>query len=442
MSIRINPKEADKIIHALEGGVVPKRGVRHLLVGRSNEVNEIISILSKISNGESDIRFWVGDFGSGKSFILRTIESLALQKNYIVSTIDLTPTRRFYASDGKAKSLYNAIIDSIVSQTSQDGNALNSIFEEWINKLAIDLCSENSLEIQEIFNNENNELMINKILDVTTSFDSIGLSYELGQAIIQYYIGIVENDRVLKLKALRWIRGDIETKTESKKELGISKIITDDNWFDAIKSLSELFANLGYSGFVINFDEAVNLYKLPLKQTREKNYEKILNIYNECKSQTVKNLFINFGATRKTVFDEQRGLSSYGALKGRLGNEQAMDSKLINTNRTVLPLKPLTNEEIFTLLDHLITIYNMYYKSDISLTIEQIQLYMEEQLNRPGAAEFLTPRAVIKDFIEILDLIRQNPLEDVTEIINNKFGKQGVPVTKDSENSDDEIEVI
>lgn len=43
---------------------------------------------------------------------------------------------------------------------------------------------------------------------------------------------------------------------------------------------------------------------------------------------------------------------------------------------------------------------------------------------------------------EILDLIRQNPLEDVTEIINNKFGKQGVPVTKDSENSDDEIEVI
>ncbi|MFW7421271.1 ATP-binding protein [Vagococcus fluvialis] len=442
MKNKVNKKEASTIISALESGVVPIKGIRHLLVGRSYEVNEVISILEKVSTGDSDIRFWVGDFGSGKSFMLRTIESIALQKNFIVSTVDLTPTRRFHASDGKAKALYSEIVDNIVLQTSQDGNALNTILEEWLYQLASEIAEKNNIKIQSVFSEEYQKEMSDRILDVTSDFSSVGLSFELGQAIVKYYEGIILEDRMLKLKALRWIRGDIETKTESKKELGISKIINDDNWYDALKNLSELFASLGYAGFTINFDEAVNLYKLPIRQTRERNYERILNIYNECKSNAVKYLYINFGTTRKTVFDEYRGLASYGALKTRLGDEAAMDSKLINTNRTVLPLKPLTNEEIFTLLEQLIDIYNIHYQLELELIPQDIQLYMEEQLNRPGADEFLTPRAVIKDFIEILDLIRQNPSEDNESIILQKFGKDFRPVEKDEGNFDDDIEVL
>lgn len=442
MKNRVNPKEADNIIKALEGGIVPRKGIQHLLVGRNEEVQEVISILDSINNGESDIRFWVGDFGSGKSFMLRTIESIAVQKNFVVSTVDLTPTRRFYASDGKARALYSEIIDNIIVQTFQDGNAINTILEEWINRIIMDISKRENMSMNELLTIENKELVENEILNVTSSFNSVGLSYELGQAIAKYYEGVVENNRVLRLKALRWIRGDINTKTEAKRELGIERIVNDDNWYDAIKNLAELFSDIGYSGFVINFDEAVNLYKLPLARTRERNYERILNIFNECKSNTARGLFINFGATRKTVFDENRGMSSYGALKGRLGTEDSMDSKLLNTNRTVLPLKPLSVEEIYTLLENLNNIYNVHYKENISMTTEHIKMYMEEQLNRPGAAEFLTPRAVIKDYLEILDLIRQNPDESIENIMCEKFGRQPMPVTKDEDNKDDEIEVL
>lgn len=442
MKNRVNPKEADNIIKALEGGIVPRRGIQHLLVGRNEEVQEVIFILDSIIEGGSDIRFWVGDFGSGKSFMLRTIESIAVQKNFVVSTVDLTPTRRFYASDGKAKALYNEIVDNIIIQTSKDGNAINTILEEWINRIIMDISNRNNVPVNQLLMIENKDIVENEILNITSSFNSVGLSFELGQAIAKYYKGIVEDNRVLRLKALRWIRGDIDTKTESKRELGIEKIINDDNWYDAIKNLSELFVGLGYSGFVVNFDEAVNLYKLPLAQTRERNYERILNIFNECKSNKAKGLFVNFGATRKTIFDENRGMASYGALKGRLGTENSMDSKLLNTNRTVLPLKPLSVEDVYTLLENLNNIYNVHYKKNIVMTTEHIKMYMEEQLNRPGAAEFLTPRAVIKDYLEILDLIRQNPDESSENIICEKFGKESIPVTKDESNKDDEIEVL
>lgn len=442
MKNRVNPKEADTIIKALEGGIVPRRGIQHLLVGRNEEVQEVISILDYIIEGGSDIRFWAGDFGSGKSFMLRTIESMAIGKKFVVSTVDLTPTRRFYATDGKARALYSEIVDNIVVQTSQAGNAISTILEEWINTIMMDVSKRDGISIEALLNIENREVIEAEILNITSSFSSVGLSYELGQAIAKYYEGIVRDNNVLKLKALRWIRGDMDTKTEAKRELGIEKIINDDNWYDAIKTLAELFSDIGYSGFVVNFDEAVNLYKLPMSRTRERNYERILNIFNECKSNTARGLFINFGTTRKTVFDENRGMASYGALKGRLGTEDAMGSKLLNTNRTVLPLKPLSPEEIYTLLENLNNIYNIHYRNTIEMSPANIKMYMEEQLNRPGADEFLTPRAVIKDFLEILDLIRQNPKEKIEDIIYIKFGKTIKPVAKDEDNKDDEIEVL
>lgn len=438
----VNPKEAHSIIQALEAGVVPTRGIQHLLIGRNKEILEVINILENVENGGSDIRFWVGDFGSGKSFMLRSIESVAIQKNFVVSTVDLSPVRRFQASDGKAKALYNEIINNLKVQSAQDENAIFSIIEEWINSLIVDLAKRDNLEPKDLLDIDKKDVVIKEILNITSSFKSMGMSFELGQAISKYYEGIITDNMVLKLQATRWISGNISTVTEARKELGINKIITDDNWYEMIKNLSELFARVGYAGFVINFDEVVNLYKLPLSKTRERNYEHVLTMYNECKSNNIKNLFINFGVTRKTIFDENRGMSSYGALKGRLGSEKDLDNKLTNINKTVLPLKSLAPEEIFTLLNNVTDIYNIRYKSSVDISPDFIQMYMEEQLNRPGADEFLTPRAVIKDYLDILNLISQNPEAQIVDIIMSKFNKQNNQITKDESDTDDEIEEI
>lgn len=438
---RINPKEASTIIKSLEAGVVPDIGLGHLLVGRKAEVDELIRILENIENGDSDLRFWVGDFGSGKSFMLKTIENLALSKNFVASTIDLNPSRRFYASDRKAVNLYSSIIENLKTKNARTGNVIEIIIEEWISSIFSKLSADKSYELKDLMAGLYKDEVIGVILETLAKFKTVGLSYELGQAICRYYEGFISNDRILKLKAIRWIRGDITTKTEAKKDLGINEIINDDNYFEAIKNLAELFQEIGYAGFVINFDEAVNLYKIPHATTRERNYEKILNIYNECKSNLAKGLFINFGATRKTVFDQSRGLSSYGALEGRLGSEASMDSDFVNTNKTVLGLKVLTDEEIYTLLENLVKIYNTHYKTEINFTSSEIVRYMEGQLNRPGADEFLTPRAVIKDFIEILDIKRQNPDSEIIDLLAEKFGNV-LPVSKDPDDLDDEIEII
>ena len=41
---------------------------------------------------------------------------------------------------------------------------------------------------------------------------------------------------------------------------------------------------------------------------------------------------------------------------------------------------------------------------------------MEELFNKPGASEFLTPREVIRDFLNVLNIIRQNPNIDKNKL--------------------------
>lgn len=257
---------------------------------------------------------------------------------------------------------------------------------------------------------------------------------------MKYFEGIAEDNVSLQIEAIRWIRGDITTKTEASKELGIKNIINDSNYLIALKNLAELFLKIGYKGFVINFDESVNLYKLPRALTREKNYEMILNLYNETKTNEAKGLFINFGATKNTVYDERRGLASYGALKTRFGNELMKVKGFVNVNSTVIDLKPLTPEEIFILLKKLLEIYNSANQTMLVVDDRAIEEYMEAQLNRPGAEAFLTPRAVIKDYIEILSLLRQNQDYSFSQILAERFGRKTFLVEKDTDDHD-EIEI-
>ena len=53
----IKPKEATSIINSLIGGVVPKMGVQHITVGRSQEIKAFVSALEDVKNGHSMVKF-------------------------------------------------------------------------------------------------------------------------------------------------------------------------------------------------------------------------------------------------------------------------------------------------------------------------------------------------------------------------------------------------
>ncbi|MBA9077074.1 ATP-binding protein [Rufibacter quisquiliarum] len=404
----IKPKEATAIVNSLLGGVVPKIGIQHITVGRSAEIEAFLKSLEDVKNGHSMVKFWIGDFGSGKSFMMHLLNTVALKQKFVVANADFTPDNRLYSNDGKAVALYSAIMDNIAIQTKPEGGALPTLMEKWIEQVITKAATSNGIPLTDIRSERHMPLIQRNIMDTINGLTDVG-GFDFGMVIMKYYEGYITDNEPLRRSALKWLKGEYRTKTEARQDLGVREIINDLNYYDMLKNFCRLFVSMGYSGFMVNLDEAINLYKISTGAVREKNYEKILTIYNDCFQGKVENLFINFAGTREVLENERRGLFSYHALKSRLETNKFETMEVRDFSQPVIRLMPLNHSEIFVLLKKLKAIFDFNYKIQLDITDGEIQLFMEEMFNKPGASEFLTPREVIRDFLNILSIIRQNP---------------------------------
>lgn len=404
----IKPKEATAIINSLLGGVVPKIGIQHITVGRSEEIDAVIHALNDIKNGHSMVKFWIGDFGSGKSFMLHLLNTIALKQKFVVANASFTPENRLYASDGKAVALYTSIIDNIAIQTKPEGSALPTLMEKWIEQVIIKTAQEHAIPLDDIRNKEYLNLIQANIIKTAHEITDVG-GFDFSTVILKYYEGYIKDNEQLRRCALKWLKGEYRTKTEARQDLGVREIINDANYYEMLKNFCKLFVSIGYSGFVINLDEAINLYKISTSISREKNYEKVLTIYNDCFQGKVENIFFNFAGTIETLENERRGFFTYPALKRRLERNKFETSAIRDFAQPVVKLLPISHDEIFLLLEKLKAIFDFNYQTQLDISDNDIHLFMEEMFNKPGADEFLTPSTVVRDFLNILSLLRQNP---------------------------------
>jgi len=433
----IKPKEATSIINSLIGGVVPKIGIQHITVGRSEEINAFVSALEDVKNGHSMFKFWIGDFGSGKTFMLHLLNTVALKQKFVVASADFTPDNRLYSNDGKGVALYSAIMDNVAIQTKPEGGALPTLMEKWIEKIVAKTAEENKISLTEIRNEQYLKLIQTNIMKTINEITDVG-GFDFGMVVIKYYEGYIKDDEQLRRNALKWLKGEYRTKTEAKQDLGVREVINDLNYYDMLKNFCKLFVSMGYSSFMVNLDEAINLYKISTSIMREKNYEKIMTIYNDCFQGKVTNLFFNFAGTKEVLENERRGLFSYNALKSRLETNKFETAELRDFAQPVIRLMPLDHNEIFVLLKKLKAIFDYNYKTEINIGDGDIQQFMEELFNKPGASEFLTPREVIRDFLNILNIIRQNPTVDKKKL----FGELEISDERPNEVSLDGIEEL
>ncbi|GHV55756.1 hypothetical protein FACS1894182_00740 [Bacteroidia bacterium] len=418
MPMNIKPKEATAIIHSLISGVVPKTGVQHITVGRSKEIAMLLATLEEVKNGQSLMKFWIGDFGSGKSFMLYLLNTVALKQRFVVTQADFTPHIRLYSNDGKGQALYTALMDNLAIQTKPEGGALPVLLEKWIEQVIFNTAAAQQIALTEIRQPEYFPLIQNEIMQTLNAITETG-AFDFGLAVIRYYEGFIRNDDDLRKNALRWMKGEYATKTEARNDLGVSDIVNDRNYYDMLKNFCRLFVSIGYNGLTVNLDEAVNLYNIVNPGMRQRNYEKLLNIYNDCFQGKTANLFVNVAGTIDVLEDPLKGFYSYDALKTRLKVNPFETAGMRDYAQPVLRLMPLNHNEIFVLLQNLKEIFDFNYQVEIDFPEKDIRTFMEEIFNKPGADEFLTPREVIRDFLNILNILRQNP-----EVEKNKLFRE------------------
>ncbi|UOF92157.1 ATP-binding protein [Fodinisporobacter ferrooxydans] len=412
----IRKKESAAILQSLGGGVVPRTGLEHVIVGRKQEIEQVLQELQAVQEGAGMIKMIIGDYGTGKSFFLSVTRHIALKMKFVTCDADFTPERRLYATDGKAVATYSELMRNMSTATRPDGGALSAILEKWISQVQSQVAVEKGFLDAAIDHPEFVQAVRSAIVQQIAGIEELVGGYDFAKVINAYFTGYIDSDSVRMGQALRWLRGEYHTKTEARQDLGVRDIIHDGNYYEYLKIMSTFVTAIGYSGLLILLDEAVNLYKITHPQSREKNYEKILSIYNDGMQGKAEHLYVLISGTPEFLDNERKGLFSYPALKSRLMANRFETDEYRDLNQPVIQLTPLQIEETFVLLQKIRAIHEAHYQYDSHVSDEEIRVFLQAFYSRPGAKEFLTPREILRDFIGAINLLQQHPGMDRQQV--------------------------
>lgn len=422
----IRPKDRDAVIQSLRAGVVPRAGQHLIQVGRTKEVETLLTDIDRVADGGSSFRLVIGEYGAGKTFFLNLIRSIALERKLVVASADLNPDRRLHASGGQARSLYAELMRNVSTRSKPDGGAISGIVEKFIGTAVAEGKSSG----------KSPESVIRAKLEQLTELVN---GYDFADVIAAYCKGHEDGNEQLKADAVRWLRGEFSTRTDAKNALGVRSIVDDAAFYDQLKLMARFVRLAGYTGLLISLDELVNLYKLANVQARNANYEQILRILNDSLQGAAAGLGIILGGTPEFLLDTRRGLYSYPALQSRLAQNSFATNGLVDYTGPVVRLSSLSPEDFYVLLQKIRHVYAGGDAQRYLMADDGIFSFMEHCSKRIGETYFRTPRTTITAFINLLAVLEQNPSAQWQELLGGIEVAPDLGGASDAADTDDEL---
>lgn len=411
--IKIPKRILTSLMNSISAGVVPRTGAPFIAIGREDEIKTFASDLETIADGGAGMRFIIGKYGSGKSFLIQLMRGYALEKGFITADADLSPERRLCGTKGTGRATFKEIMKNLASKSSPDGGALNGIITKWFSSLQYDVITEGISPDSEDFQ----RAVTGKVVSALRVLQEQVGGFDFARVLMKYYRAQHEGDDEVCALCLKWLRGEYTTKTEAKNYLSVGSIIDDENWYDYIKLYAVFFRLIGYKGFVVFIDECVNLYKISNRISRENNYEKILSMFNDTLQCKAEGLELILGGTPQFLEDSRRGIYSYEALRSRLFDGRFENTEYKNLIGPVIRLKRLSDAELFALIARITRLHGQLYGIEERITTDEMRAFLELCLKRAGADIMITPREIIRDYITLLNILMQNPTADVSAVL-------------------------
>ncbi len=409
------------LLTSLASGVVPRVGIDHLTTGRDRELATLKQDLDNIAQGGAAFRLVIGRYGAGKSFLLQSVRSIAMEQGFVVADADITPERRLTGNNGEARATYRELLHHLATKSRPDGGALPIILEKWIASVQSQVATDSgSLPSEEGFD----ELVEEKIRSLIQDLSDLVNGFEFANVVIAYWNGYRNDDDRKKESALRWLRGEFSTRTEARQAIGVRVIIDDETWYDYVKLLARFVTDIGYKGLIIILDEAIHLTKITTSISRQNNYDKLLAMFNDTMQGKAAHLGILIGGTPQFLEDPRRGLYSDPAWQRRTQENRLLtQSGVSDAIAPVIRLEALTETHLLELMQRLSTIHQSHYETQKAMTPQDLQQVLNAMRSRLGAEALLTPGELVRDFTGILNVLQQNPTLQLAEVLTQEAKK-------------------
>ena len=413
--MRVPKRILNTLLSSLAAGVVPRSGAPYIAIGRKEEIASLLANLDEVDEGGAAVRFLIGRYGSGKSFLIQLIRGYATDRGFLCADADLSPERRLSGGSDAGLATYRELMKNLSSKASPDGGALPIILSRYYTTLQTELLKDDLTPEEPGFVSA----VVSSVSRMLDELEGYVGGFDFARVIAEYFRATAEDDGEKRSACLCWLRGEFSGKTEARSALGfrVGSVIDDENWYDYLKLWAILSRKIGYRGLIVFIDECVNLYKIPNRISREANYEKLLSIFNDTLQGRARSLCVIFGGTPQFLEDTRRGLFSYEALRSRLQDGRFSDAGYQNLSSPVIRLRRLSDNELLALIRRLSILFEQKEGVSDVITPEKMERFLSATLARAGADEMVTPREIIRDYLTLLAILRDHPDADFDKLI-------------------------
>lgn len=388
----LNISDEKRVLSALRKGNIPGAEISQICVGRERELKLFDELLDMTKMGGSDLKFINGNFGMGKSFLLKILKEKAFNDNFVVSELTLSNDVRM----NKIEDIYNTIAKNIQCKTS---TGLKEIIDRWYSKLRNRTAIYNDVDDADI-----DKYIESEVLNVLEEPRKINNSF--ANAIQAYINAKNRGDLDTENNAIAWVVGDRNLPASQRKMINVKGTITKENAVDFLKALSSLLKCLGYNGLVVLMDEAESIMILNTNQ-RKVSYDYIRDIFDACSGEKFNSTLFVLAGTPEFFDDDKKGVKSYSALYDRI--KSYLSNEFSSVKSPVIIINGLTDSQLESLGKEIIKMHEDVYDWDTTNLIKLKPVIAKSQESAKLNADLSLSREFIRRLIEYLDSVEENP---------------------------------
>ena len=364
------------MIEALRSGV-PSRAVGKFFSSSRKEImDKAAALIAESADGVSNSMVIKGKYGEGKTHFLNSVFSMAQEKNMVVSFVSLgkeTPAN-------KIDILYKRVLEqTYLPGESEPG--IPSLFT---------FLSSGSDKANEMFLYALNKLDTNRLYYVLKAFLASEGSNDDD-------VDVLEADLQGSFASVAAIRTLYSRYCREKVSFN-NKFVVREHTSDYFAFMSHLFKVMGYSGWVILFDEAELIGRFARK-SRMSAYSTISQfLFPPSSFDSVSSIFAFSSSYTEEVIGEK---DDFGYLDLMEGDEVSKEviRKVLDRIVEAEELRALTEDELTYSLKTIVDIYSKAYGKDYSGHAEKV-------IETASSSGYLL-RTKIRAAIEALDQISQ-----------------------------------
>lgn len=411
----VSPRRRREVIDALRRGTVPAAGLDLLAVGLDRFTPAFDRELDSAAGGGAVFKAVRGEYGAGKTFLVRWLAERALRRGFATAEIQVSETEMPLH---RLETVYRRLTESLRTAAFPP-SALQPVFDSWLYTLERDsLASEPRRDGAPVPTppadppgNEALAARIDELLERRLHAVSIRTPM-FARGLRAYHSAMDVGDIATASSLAAWLGGQPNIGAAVKRAAGIRGELDHFGAMGYLQGLLTVLRDSGHSGLLVVLDEVETLQRMR-SDVRDKALNALRQLVDEVDSGRFPGLYLVITGT-PAFFDGPSGSNRLPPLAQRLATDFTSDARFDNPRAVQIRLPGF---DLAALVQLAIKVRNLYaggsnHPNRLHTVVDDTYLHeLAEALGGEfGGRVTIVPRVLLKKLVgDILDRVEEYP---------------------------------